>query len=260
MPTNDAARWSDLLAQVPPLDIAALVFFLAVWMGYVWFADGMHGRKRNLVDVMNRYRTAWMRQMLKRDNRMVDASMMGNLMRSISFFANTSILILFGIVTMFGYRDKAEALLHAVPYASDSSPLLWEVKILLLMLIFVYSFFKYSWSLRQYNYASTYVGAAPLPFEAQHLHNEIAKRGARLITNAAKHFNNGLRAYYFGLGALAWFVHPVALMITTAWVVLILYRREFKSHTLLYLSQNQFIDATLRGREVPTPVAPDQAS
>ncbi len=250
MPPTEVT-WSQVIAQLPPLDMLALAFFMLTWAGYVYFADISLRRRRNLVGVMNRYRTGWMRQMLKRDNRMVDASMMGNLMRSISFFANTSILILFGIVTLFGYRDKAEGLLHAVPYAVEASPRLGEMKSMLLLLIFIYSFFKYSWSLRQYNYASTFVGAAPLPFEAQHLHREIAKRGARLITNAAKHFNNGLRSYYFGLAALAWFVHPVALIVATIWVVTVVYRREFRSQTLHYLSNNAFLDSVLRGREVP---------
>ena len=189
--------------------------------------------------------------MLKRDNRMVDASMMGNLMRSISFFANTSILILFGVVTMFGYREKAEAMLHSIPYAADNSPLLWEIKIMVLVLVFIYAFFKYTWSLRQYNYASIFVGAAPLPFESPHLHADIAKRGGRLIANAARHFNGGLRAYYFGLAVLAWFIHPLALIFATAWIVVVVYRREFLSQTISYLGSNEFVDAMVSGKEPP---------
>ena len=41
------------------------------------------------------------------------------------------------------------------------------------------------------------------------------------------HFNNGLRAYYFGLAAVTWFLHPYAVFAATVWVVLVLYRREF---------------------------------
>jgi uncharacterized membrane protein len=46
----------------------------------------------------------------------------------------------------------------------------------------------------------------------------------------------GLRTYYFSLALLVWFIHPVAFMITTTWVVAVLYRREFHSKTLKALA------------------------
>ena len=48
---------------------------------------------KSLLSVTNRYRTQWMREMFKRDNRSVDAIMIGNLQRSITFFASTTIFI-----------------------------------------------------------------------------------------------------------------------------------------------------------------------
>jgi uncharacterized membrane protein len=41
-----------------------------------------------------------------------------------------------------------------------------------------------------------------------------------------------LKPLYFGLGALSWFLQPFLLMVVTALVVLVVYRREFRSHTL----------------------------
>ena len=48
-----------------------------------------------------------MRQMLGRDNRMVDIQILRNLTRTGIFFASTSILILAGIATILGATDKA---------------------------------------------------------------------------------------------------------------------------------------------------------
>jgi uncharacterized membrane protein len=52
---------------------------------------------------------------------------------------------------------------------------------------------------------------------------------AQVANRAARHFNTGLRAYYFGLAALAWIVHPVALMLASLLVLRELHRREFRS-------------------------------
>jgi uncharacterized membrane protein len=227
------------------LDLIAPLWFLTCWAGYTLFADYMSNGRNSLLTVMNEYRLNWMRQMLKRDNRMVDAALIGNLLRSISFFASTTIFIVLGLFTLLKYRDEASNILTSIPYASQTTPVLWEVKIFLLVVIFVYTFFKYTWSLRQYNYACIVVGAAPPPSERNQHFEEYAQNGARLVGNAAKHFNIGLRGYYFGLAALSWFVNGWIFMLASTWVVWVLYRREFRSLALKYMMN----PATFRGDE-----------
>ena len=58
----------------------------------------------------------------------------------------------------------------------------------------------------------------------------------RLLSLAGDSFNNGLRAYYFALAALMWFVHAWLMVAATAAVVFILYWREFRSDTLSALT------------------------
>ena len=54
-----------------------------------------------------------------------------------------------------------------------------------------------------------------------------------LLLSANNSFNFGLRTYTFSMATLAWFVHPYLFIFCSAWVVAILYRREFMSRTLL---------------------------
>jgi uncharacterized membrane protein len=104
---------------------------------------------------------------------------------------------------------------------------------MLLVFIFTYAFFKFSWGMRQLGQASTLVGAAPpKPKDNPEQHAPWINRIARITSYAGTNFNNGLRAYYFGLAALAWFLHPWLMIGTTAWVIYVLYNREFKSKTL----------------------------
>jgi uncharacterized membrane protein len=44
-----------------------------------------------------------------------------------------------------------------------------------------------------------------------------------------------MRAYYFGLAGLAWFVHPLLFVCASLWVVLVAWRREFRSTSLKIL-------------------------
>lgn len=230
-------------ASIEAMEFLALSWFIAAWVGYAYFAEHRSKTKVTLLTVMHRYRLAWMREMLKRDNRMMDAAMIGNLLRSISFFASTTIFILLALFTLFGHRDQAMEAIGSIPFAMRSTAFLWEMKILVLSAVFIYAFFKYTWSLRQYNYACVLVAGAPPPKTYTEDHEDYAQKSANLTTNAAKHFNMGLRAYYFGLAALTWFIHPLLLMAVTGWVVYVLYRREFRSQTL-----NNLADAALLNR------------
>ena len=53
----------------------------------------------------------------------------------------------------------------------------------------------------------------------------------RHVQGAGGSFNGGLRAYYFALAALTWFIGPYPFMAATLWVVMILIRRQFVSRT-----------------------------
>ncbi|WP_439577228.1 DUF599 family protein, partial [Elioraea sp.] len=112
-------------------------------------------------------------------------------------------------------------------FAAPTTQVLWEIKIGLLLLIFVSAFFELTWSLRQFNYCLIIVGGiGPTADAAAFAQAEIA---ARVANRAARHFNTGLRAYYFGLAAITWLVHPLALILASLLVLAELHRREFRS-------------------------------
>jgi hypothetical protein len=149
--------------------------------------------------------------MLLRDNRIADASVIGNLERNASFFASSTLIILAGILTVLGASDRAVSLLADLPFVQAASREMSEVKLLSLGVVFVYAFFTFSWCMRQYNFAAVLVGSAPMLGERHVTEQErkaFAERAARVISMAANQFNYGLRAYYFGMAALSWFINP----------------------------------------------------
>ena len=210
------------------LDLLGLGVFLLCWAGYALVADRIPSvRARSVIAAMDEHRRRWLVATLPKDNRVADVAIVGNLMSSTSFLANTCIFIVGGLVALLAAPEVGRRVLESVPFAqtglSDGG---WEARILLLLLIFVRTFFELTWALRQFNYGSILIGAFPRdPVKGL----PAAEIGARVVNRAARHFNTGLRAYYFGLAALAWILHPVALMLASLWVVSELHRREFRS-------------------------------
>ncbi len=217
------------------LDWAALLVFFACWIGYAAVTDRVASiRRRSVIAAMDEHRRRWMLALLDRPNRISDTAIIGNLMTSTGFLANTSIFILGGLVALMASPDLGQRVLAAVPWAAPpANDSAWEIRVGLLMLIFVRAFFELTWALRQFNYCSILIGGIGLgsPFTRQ------SESAAKVANRAARHFNTGLRAYYFGLAALAWIVHPIALIAASLFVLRELHRREFKSAVLEALSE-----------------------
>ncbi|WP_376090557.1 DUF599 domain-containing protein [Roseomonas sp. CCTCC AB2023176] len=214
-----------MIGFLSPLDLAALAVFVLSWAGYAFVVDRVPSiRARSVIVAMDEHRLRWLRSAVHRDNRISDVAIVGNLMQSTSFLANTCIFIVGGLMALLASPEVGRRVLAAMPWAETTlSDGAWEARILLLLLIFVRAFFELTWALRQFNYGSILIGAMPQD-EAG------AKVPAKVVNRAARHFNTGLRAYYFGLAALAWVVHPIALMLACGFVVAELHRREFRSH------------------------------
>ena len=231
--------------EVNWIHLIAALWFVICWGGYTRYATWKARDTACLASVLHLYREDWMRRMLLRDNRIADASVIGNLERNASFFASSTLIILAGILTVLGASERAVSLLADIPMVQQASQGMSEIKLLCLALVFVYAFFTFSWCMRQYNFAAVLVGAAPMVAERTASEQErkvFTDRTARVISLAAHQFNQGLRAYYFGLSMLAWFIHPGFFVLATTGVVLVLYRREFHSDVLevmLYTNADQ---------------------
>jgi uncharacterized membrane protein len=167
---------------------------------------------------------------------------MQNLSSSPSFFASTTILIIGGLLAMLGASEKASELVSDLPFAARTTNLVFDLKLALLASIFVYAFFRFTWSMRQYTFGALLVAAAPSAerFISEGLSREdFADRAGRLVGMAAETFNDGLRAYYLAFAVVAWFFSPWGFMFSTLGVIYILYQREFRSEVLDVLQERK---------------------
>jgi len=193
-----------------------------------------------LLQTTNRYRGYWMKQTCARDPRMLDGIIVQNLSSTPSFFCSTSILVIGGLFALLGTTDKASELMSEIPFAQATTLIVFEFKILVLIAIFVYSFFRFSWSMRQYTFVALVIGSMPpaTSFDRGEFDRKVfVDRAAAMVSSAAETFNDGLRAYYFSFALLGWFVSPLTMVVATVIVVAILYSREFRSEVLRILKE-----------------------
>lgn len=230
---------SSVFAFLPWADWLALGLFFAAWWGYAHWSRWRSAKRLSILATTNRWRREWMLQTTRRDNRIVDAAVTQSLSASPAFFASTSILIIGGLLAALAATEKATELVREIPFAARTSMLVFDLKLAVLTAIFVFAFFRFTWSIRQYSFGAILVGAAPSAdqFADDAARHAFADRAGRLMGMAAETFNDGLRAYYLSFAVVAWFVSPWTFITATGFVVWVLYRREFHSDVLATLRE-----------------------
>lgn len=219
------------------LDWIAFSWFTICWVGYTLYARRASRKRDCLSAVLFNYRVEWMKDLVRRDVRVPDLLLLGNLVQMVNFMATTTIFVLAGLITILYSSDSVLDLLKGHAFIAVTTQEQVQFKLLVLVLIFVYAFFRFTWAMRQHSFCSILIGAAPQSVNAELTADEtkFALQLARISDRAGHEFNYGLRSYYFALAFLSWFIHPVALIVACTWIVTILYLREFKSKTLGFL-------------------------
>ena len=213
-------------------DIAALAFFIVAWVLHGLAAAGRLVGRVSLSTPMHAQRARWMQTMALRDVRIVDTAIMGGLQQGTAFFASSALIALGGCFALLGASDQVVELLAGLPYAASASRAAFQMKVLGLMVLLAHAFFKFGWAYRLFNYCTILIGGVPAAHDGAASNPDIQRavaRATRMNVLAGKHFNSGLRAVFFSIGYLGWFVNPLVFVLTTLLLVVVLVRRQFFS-------------------------------
>lgn len=220
-----------LVERLPRLfgmwDLAALGVFLVLSLAMTWVIEHPPRRRPSVARLMEHHRGAWMETFAAREIRIFDASLLGTLRAGTAFFASTCLIAIGGVAALLGQTERLLGVvrdLGAEP--GDVSAPVWEAKLIVVALLLVNAFLKFVWAHRLFGYCAVMMGAMPEPGDA----GAIA-RATRLQLSAARSFNRGLRAVYFTLAALAWFLGPVPFIVASLLTAAMLARREFFSES-----------------------------
>lgn len=219
----------DRLQFFSLLDLAAITFLAVSWVGIGFTIEREGGKRPSVSVLMADYRREWMAQFITREPRVFDASILASLRQGTTFFASASMIGIGGGLALIG--NKEQLLGIAQDLSLQNAPaIVWEAKILVVVLLLANGFLKFVWSHRLFGYCAVMLASVPNDASDPACLPRAAK-AAEINITAARSYNSGLRSVYFALGALAWLLGAIPLMMATALTLLILWRREFASHS-----------------------------
>ena len=208
-----------------PLDLVALSLFAAAWLFYEPTLK-LLGRRGHLINTdMTVIRTAWMRNMVGRQNRFMDGQLLGQVLNSASFFTSSNLILIAAIAGALFGGERTFRSASSLMVIQTSSPALFEAQLALVLICLARGLLDLIWTIRQLNYCIAAIGAVPVMVEPDH-HHLFGDVVARLLNPALSSFNAGVRAYYFALAAAAWMFGGAAFLIATVGAVSLLVWRQ----------------------------------
>ncbi|HUG61219.1 MAG TPA: DUF599 family protein [Methylomirabilota bacterium] len=211
-------------------DFFAVGWFVFLWVLQSYLTEASPWRRRTLTHAMNREREAWIRRMSERDLRMIDTAIMAGLQNGTAFFASTSLLAIGGGFALLNATDRVVEVFSDLPLLEPTSRAIYELKVMGLIVIYAYAFFKFGWAYRLFNYGSILIGSVPHRQDHGTPEMETAvRRAAAMTVIAGRHFNRGLRAFFMSVGYLGWFLGAWPLVAAASVGVVVLVRRQFHS-------------------------------
>ena len=220
------------------LDLLALGWFIAAWLGFTLIVDRSAFGRPSLSRLMDDHRRLWMEVMRHREVRIVDTAIMTSLQNGTAFFASTSLIALGGALTLLNQTDRMVEIFLDLPLHVTASRSALEVKVVGLVAIYGYAFFKFGWSYRLFNYSAILIGAVPTAGAADTAAAKAAvDRAAAMQIDAGHHFHWGLRALFFSIGFFGWFVDARVFLASTTVIFAVLLRRQYFSKARTALSE-----------------------
>ena len=222
----DGATLASLFSA---MDVVALAVLLVAWLASSWIIENPPMRRPSTTVLMAQYRREWMRQFLTRQPRMFDSQIIGNMRQGTAFFASGSMIAIGGGFALVGNADRLRGVASDLTQSADPV-VVWELKLLVMLLFAANAFLKFVWSHRLFGYCAVLMAAVPNDPEDP-LAVPRANKAAEINIAAARGYNRGLRSVYFGIACGAWLVGAWALMAAVAVTLLVIGRREFASNS-----------------------------
>jgi uncharacterized membrane protein len=210
------------------LDWLGLIAFFVAIITYSRYAD--HAGSRLLNARMREIRTRWLRRFLERDDRVIDSILTGHSINSITLFCSATLLIVVALLGVLSNADTAFHIAITSSFVTSTTIELFQVKLIGLVCVFVYGFYRFTWALLQYNYFLALIGSAPFK---DHLTaaaiDEMGNQMSVVLNSAVTSFHSGFRTYYYALAWVGWFFHPLVFIGATAFATFVLVYRQIMS-------------------------------
>ena len=215
--------WSGLASYLA--DIAGFALSSAVIGGYYLFLRWRlthHDALYTVQAVNAEARRLWVESVMRERRDILAVQTLRNSTMAATFLASTAVLLIMGALSMSGHGSDVAHVLHSLNLTGAVDPVLWMIKLLLLVIDLCVAFFAFTLAVRKFNHVGYLLN---IPGGGEH--PVITPRYvADFLNRAAHYYSVGMRAYYFTLPLMFWLFGPHLMVICSLVLVFVLFRLD----------------------------------
>jgi uncharacterized membrane protein len=242
---NQIAPFLPMDFSLLHLGAAGLIFFL--WGLYAPILSIIG--KGSLNTQLHAVRLRWlhMHQSVSREQRVIDALMLGHISSSISYFGSATLIILAALIGTLVSINQVYIVTRELAFLAPMSPDLFALNFALVTLILLLCLFAFTYALRKMAYVFAMLGGLDAAAAQTPDVTIMAEQAARVLTEAVKSINTGIRGFYYAVAALFLFAGPIPCIVATLLITALLYYRQLYSPTAVAIAK--YVAALKRVKE-----------
>jgi uncharacterized membrane protein len=217
--------------------VFAIGLIFALW-GFYSPILGVIG-KGSLNTQLHAVRLRWlhMHQSVPRDQRVIDALMLGHISSSVSYFGSATLILLAALVGTLVNINRIYIVTRELAFLAPMSADLFALNFALVTLILVLCLFAFTYALRKMAYVFAMLGGLDVAAASAPEVSVMADQTARVLTEAVKSINNGIRGFYYAVAALFLFAGAWTCIAATLLITALIYYRQLYSPTAVAIAK-----------------------
>ena len=225
----------------------AVALILGLW-GFYSSILGTFG-KGSLNTQLHAVRQRWLQvhQGVGREHRVIDAILLGHISSSISYFGSATLIILAGLLSAMVNIGRIYAVTRDLKFLAPMTLDLFTFNFALVTLILVLCLFAFTYALRKMAYTFALLGGLEVTVADTPEARIMGEQTARVLTEAVRSINNGIRGFYYAIAALFLFAGPWISIGATLLITCLLYYRQLFSPSAIAIGR--YVEALKRVRD-----------
>ena len=200
-----------VLAAVVVIGIYHLTLFVRVRRYPMGTAIGITAHARRL----------WVKEVVQEKRDILAIQTLRNQVMAATFLASTSILICLGLLGAAFRPGVFSEFSHALNLMGTKTEALWMFKLMVLIVLFFFTFFNFTLTIRYYNHAGFMINTFDTHDSALSEENVT-----QVLDHGALHYTFGMRGFYLSVPTVLWLFGPIWMLMGSLIMIGVLYRLD----------------------------------
>jgi len=170
------------------------------------------------IGITNHARRMWVKGVIRDKRDILAVQTLRNQVMAATFLASTSILVSLGLLSTAFRPGVFSDVSHALNLLGTKTETLWMFKLMLLGVLFFFTFFNFTLAIRYNNHAGFMINT----FE----HNDATvseEAVTQVVNHGALHYTIGMRGFYLSVPLALWLFGPMWMLAGSLVLISVLY-------------------------------------